>query len=78
MRTKWKKRIHGGYARNGDLLNIKTADAVIADLEAFIERLGNALREQNERWGLYGNESNQVLKDFEILNIPAAMPNVES
>jgi len=32
---------------------------------ALTERLGNALREQNERWGLYGDESQQALKDFE-------------
>jgi hypothetical protein len=37
-------------------------------LSAMVDRLGNALREQNERWGLCGNERRQALKAFEELN----------
>ena len=42
---------------------------------ALAERLGNALREQNERWGLYGDESQQALKDFEQRKASVGPPN---
>lgn len=46
------------------------AHSEVERLAALVERLGNALRGQNERWGLCGNESQQALKDLEELKRP--------
>lgn len=35
--------------------------------QVLLERVGKALSEQNHRWGLYGNESQEVLKEFHNL-----------
>ncbi len=50
------------------------AHGEVERLSAMVDRLGNALREQNERWGLYGNESQQALKAFEELKAAALLP----
>ena len=44
-------------------------------LEREVLRLGAALNEQNERWGLYGNESQAALRAFKELNASAGLPN---
>jgi hypothetical protein len=51
------------------------AHGEVERLSALVDRLGNALQEQNERWGLYGSESKQALKAFEELKASAALPN---
>jgi hypothetical protein len=33
-------------------------------LNAFVDRLGNALQEQADRWGLYGSDSQKALAEF--------------
>lgn len=37
-------------------------------LERELIEVGNALNEQNERWGLYGNESQAALRAFKKAN----------
>jgi hypothetical protein len=46
-------------------------------LEREVLRLGEALNEQNERWGLYGNESQAALRAFKELNASAGLPNAK-
>jgi hypothetical protein len=36
----------------------------MSDVE-LLNRLGNALREQDLRWGLYGDDSKQALRDYD-------------
>lgn len=50
------------------------AHGEVERLSELVERLGNALREQNNRWGLYGKESQQALEAFEELKASAALP----
>lgn len=45
--------------------------AQLAAANERVNRLGNGLREQNERWGLYGSESKSALREFESLSTPA-------
>jgi len=40
------------------------ARAEISRLSALVDRIGLALKIQDERWGLYTNESQQALKEF--------------
>lgn len=53
----------------------RCAHGEVERLSAMVDRLGNALREQNERWGIYGDEGKQALKAFEELKASAALPN---
>lgn len=61
VKKEWDKR---GGPKGGSFGRALLACECVR-LTEFVIRLGNALREQNERWGLYGNESQEALKAFE-------------
>lgn len=44
-------------------------------LERELIEVGAALNNQNERWGLYGNDSQAALRDFKERNPSAGLPN---
>lgn len=61
VKKEWDK--HGG-PKGGSFGRALLASECVR-LSSLLNRIGNALREQNERWGLYGNESQEALKAFE-------------
>lgn len=52
----------------GEIARARNIAYLCRKLERELRRVGHALNEQNERWGLYGSESQAALRDYKLIN----------